>query len=196
MVHSAPNAVKRRFDVAPGVALLLLGTTTLGAFTYPRSEPGSAGHLDLVEKLNVFAPALRDELAGVPEVTLAQRPSAGEWSIKEVVGHLCDHARFLHRRLDMMITLEEPRLDAYDEVALLRERNPQAAGIDALLAEFAAQRAATVELLSELVHWNWSRTGRHEELGRISIRQLVDRAIRHDANHLEQIRTLKAAAPG
>ena len=167
----------------------------MGAFTYPRSEPGSAGHLDLVEKLNVFAPALRDELGGVPEAALAQRPGAGEWSINEVVGHLCDDARFFHQRLDMMISLEEPRLDAYDEQEVASRRDAQGASISDLLHEFSAQRAATVELLSELVHWNWSRTGRHEEQGRISIRQLVDQTIAHDANHLEQIRTLKAAAP-
>lgn len=165
----------------------------MGAFTYPRSEPGSAGHLDLVERLNVFAPALCDELAGVPEVTLAQRPSAGEWSIKEVAGHLCDHARFFHQRLDMMINLEEPRLDAYDEQEVASQRDAQGASISDLLHEFSAQRAATVEMLSELVHWNWARTGRHEELGRISIRQLVDRAIRHDENHIAQIRSLKGA---
>ncbi len=51
-------------------------------------------------------------------------------------------------------------------------------------------------MLGDLVHWNWARTGRHEELGRISIRQLVDRAIAHDETHLEQIRALKAEATG
>ncbi len=46
-------------------------------------------------------------------------------------------------------------------------------------------------MLADLVHWNWARQGRHEELGRLSIRQLVDRTLRHDETHLEQIRGLK-----
>ena len=166
----------------------------MGAFTYPRSEPGSGGHMDLVERLSSFAATLRQEVAGLPQAAAAARPSGGGWSISDVLGHLCDHARFLHRRLSTMIALEEPRLAAYDEEALARERDAQAAAIGELLAEFSARRAATVELLAELVHWNWARTGRHEELGRISIRQLVDRAIRHDETHLEQIRRLKAEA--
>lgn len=163
----------------------------MGAFTYPRSEPGSGGHQDLVERLNAYVATLRNELAGLPDAVLSYRPREGGWSIKEVCGHLRDHAQFLHRRLYVMINLEEPRLEAYDQEALVRERNPQAAPIEELLAEFSAQRAETVGMLADLVHWNWARTGRHEELGRVSVRQLVDRALLHDETHLAQIRSLK-----
>jgi len=166
----------------------------MGAFTYPRSEPGSGGHMDLVERLNTFPNALRQELAGVPETAAIARPADGSWSIDDVLGHLCDHARFLHQRLSMMINLEEPRLASYDEGELAAARHAQSASRRDLLTEFSERRAATVEMLSELVHWNWARAGRHEELGRISIRQLVDRALAHDQNHLEQIRALKQAA--
>lgn len=168
----------------------------MGAFTYPRSEPGSGGHMDLVERLNAFPGVLRGELAGISAAATAARPADGSWSVNDILGHLCDHARFLHQRIWRISNLEEPRLAGYDEEALVADRNAQASSADALLAEFSAQRAATVELLSGLVHWNWARAGRHEQLGRISIRQLVDRAITHDERHLQQIRTLKATAPG
>ena len=166
----------------------------MGAFTYPRSEPGSAGHQDLVERLNANTATLRREVAGLPEAVLTYRPGGGAWSIKELCGHLRDHAQFLHRRLFTMIKLEEPRLESYDQEALVREHNPQAAPIEELLAELTAQRNATVELLADLVHWNWARQGRHAELGRVSIRQLVDRALQHDDTHLAQIRGLKEEA--
>jgi hypothetical protein len=166
----------------------------MGAFTYPRSEPGSAGHLDLVERLAANAAAFRSGLAGLSEATLARRPAEGGWSVKEIIGHLRDHAQFLHRRLDMMSKLEEPRLEAYDQEELVRERNPQAAPVQELLGEFTSHRAETIQLLSDLVHWNWARPGRHPTLGRISIRQLVDRALAHDELHLAQIRSLKEQA--
>jgi len=166
----------------------------MGAFTYPRSEPGSAGHMDLVERLNAKAATLRSEVEGLPESVLTHRPAEGEWSIKEVVGHLCDHAQFLHRRLFMMINLEEPRLELYDQEALVRERNPQGVPIKQILNEFSTQRAETIDMLADLVHWNWARQGRHAELGRLSIRQLVDRALLHDESHFEQVRRLKAEA--
>ncbi len=166
----------------------------MGAFTYPRSEPGSSGHMDLVEALNAMSPALQRELNGLSEAVLTLRPADSEWSIKEVCGHLRDDAQFFHQRLFAMIKLEEPRLEAWDQEALVHERNPQAAPIDELLAEFAAQRGETVEMLADLVHWNWARQGRHAELGRVSIRQQVERKVRHDEAHLEHIRRLKEQA--
>jgi len=161
----------------------------MGAFTYPRSEPGSAGHQDLVEKLNTLSFALRRELGALPDA-VAGRRAGDEWSIKEVVGHLCDHARHTHTRLFRMINQEEPRLPAWDQDDAARERSANAASLASLLDELASQRAETVEMLAGLVHWNWARTGRHEELGRISIRQLVDRAIAHDDEHLAQLREM------
>ncbi|MEX0786921.1 MAG: DinB family protein [Dehalococcoidia bacterium] len=164
----------------------------MGAFTYPRSEPGSAGHLDLVEALNVFMPLLAAEIDGLSNEVAAKRPAEGDWSINEVVGHLGDHARFLRERIDRMIKLEEPRLASWDQDEQWRERSPQDVDLQQLFREFSEHRTATVEQLSELVHWNWARQARHETLGRVSIRQLVERAIAHDENHLEQIKALRA----
>ena len=166
----------------------------MGAFTYPRSEPGSGGHQDLVEKLNAFRTQLRGEVEGLSDSALSYRSHDDEWSIKQVAGHLCDHAAHLHRRLYRMIKQEEPRLPPWDEHDASHERDAQNQPLGELLDAFVSQRGETVEMLAELVHWNWARTGRHEQLGRISIRQLVDRAIAHDENHLAQIRTLKDAA--
>lgn len=166
----------------------------MAAFTYPRSEPGSSGHQDLVERLNAITPALHREVTGLPEETLTYRPSKGEWSIKEICGHLRDDAQFLHKRLSAMIKLEQPYLESWDQDVLMRERNPQAAPIEELLNEFSAQRAETVEMLADLVHWNWARQGRHEQWGRLSIRQLVERALEHEEEHLAQIRRLKEQA--
>lgn len=150
--------------------------------------------MDLVERLNAIAPALRSEVAALPEETVTAAPAENEWSIKQVCGHLCDNATFLHRRLFKMIKLEEPDLESWDQDVEMEKRNVQAAPIDDLLAEFAAQRAETVDMLAGLVHWNWARTGRHAEYGRISIRQLVDRALAHEEAHLDQVRALKQQA--
>lgn len=166
----------------------------MGAFTYPRSEPGSGGHQDLVERLNAVTPALRREVTGLPDAVLTHRPGEGEWSMKEICGHLRDDARFVHKRLHAVAKLEQPYLEPWDQDVEMRKHNPQAAPIEDLLAEFSAQRADTVELLADLVHWNWARQGRHAVRGRISIRQLVDVAIEHEEDHLDQLRRVKAQA--
>ena len=162
----------------------------MAAFTYPRSEPGSGGHLDLVERRSAFPAALRREVEGLPEAVLTYRPAEDEWSIKEICGHLCDDARVRHQRLFKMIKLEEPRLEPYDPNELARVRNAQSQPIDDLLAEFSAQQAETVAMMANLVHWNWARQGRHEERGRLSIRQQVELWLEHEAEHLAQVRAL------
>jgi hypothetical protein len=168
----------------------------MGAFTYPRSEPGSGGHLDLVERLNSNTQTLQSELGDLSDAALSSRPKEKEWSMKETVGHLCDVGAVLHKRLHMMIKLEEPRLAAYDAQELAAQRDAQSARVSELLAEFAAQRAETVDMLADLVHWNWARPGRHPTLGRISIRQQVDEWLAHEAEHLDQIRQLRGEAMG
>jgi len=162
----------------------------LGAFTYPRSEPGSAGHQDLVERLNAQISVLRREVANLPDSILS-RSSGGDWSVKDVIGHMCDASHAVHKRLAMMITLEEPRLAGYDGSELASARGAGSARIEDLLAEYVTQRRETVDMLSELVHWNWARPGRHPKLGRISIRQQVELWLDHEDGHLAQIRSLK-----
>jgi len=163
----------------------------LGAFTYPRSEPGSAGHQDLVERLNAHAATLRHEVANLSEPLLTQRVG-DDWSIKDVVGHLCDWSHLVHKRLHMMINLEDPRLAGLDQEELAKVRNANATPIGDLLKEYAAQRAETVDMLADLVHWNWARPGRHPHAGRISIRQQVEMWLDHEDEHFAQIRALKS----
>src|ERR1700693_5485889 len=122
MVHSPPTLEQHRgLKSAAWYGRLCrrlqsaVGWRDMGAVNYPRAEPGSGGHQDLVDRLTAYSAVLRSELAGLPEAALARRPTENEWSIKDVVGHLCDHAQFLHRRLYTMIKLEEPRLAAYDQ---------------------------------------------------------------------------------
>ena len=165
----------------------------MGAFTYPRSEPGSAGHQDLVERLNGQIAALRSAIAGVSDPVLG-RPNGDGWSMKDVVGHLCDVSHVLHERLRRMITLEEPKLLAYDAEQMKAEKNASAMRLEDLLSEYATQRSSTVEMLSELVHWNWARPGRHPKLGRISIRQQVELWLEHEDDHLAQIASMREAA--
>ena len=151
--------------------------------------------MDLVERLNATTSVLRREIEGLSDKEVSFRPSEGEWSIKEVLGHLCDYARFFHTRLFQMINQEQPLLPSWDQEEQWRERNAQNALVQDLLFEFSTQRGETVDMLADLVHWNWARQGRHQEHGRLSIRQLVELALAHEEeHHLPQLRQLKEQA--
>lgn len=153
-----------------------------------------AEQLHITEALKAIPGRVAREVEGLSEGQLRFRPGDGEWSIKEVCGHLRDFAEINDRRLHRMATQERPLLHGYDQEQLVRERNPQEVEIGTILEELLAHRLRTVALLSELVHANWARQGRHMETGAISIRQFTERIIAHEEMHLEHIRALKAQA--
>ncbi|HYM28156.1 MAG TPA: DinB family protein [Steroidobacteraceae bacterium] len=164
-------------------------------FTYPRNEPGTQGHLDLVEALRVMPQQLAEALRGVTSAEAVRRGAPGRWCIKELVGHLRDAAEVYHQRLYMMATQTDPVLEPYDQDAFAAEHHYMDRDIDAMLRELASFRAVTVELLTTLVNWNWARTGQHLETGRLSIRQIVEHMVEHETGHIGEIRRLRAGAP-
>ncbi len=164
-------------------------------FTYPRQEPGTQGHLDLVEPLQSLPRDVAAELKGLYAPQLTFRDQDGGWCIQEVLGHLADAAEVYHKRIYMMSTQTDPILEPYDPDAFARDHAYLERPAAELLDKLRHWRAETVQLLTTLVNWNWARTGRHLEVGRLSIRQIVEHMIEHEAGHLATIRALRAAAP-
>ena len=164
---------------------------TGNVFIYPRNEPGTRGHLDLVEPLREMPDVLEAELRGATDAEATRRPAEGQWCIKEIAGHLRDAAEVYHKRLYMMSTQTDPILEPYDQEAYAREHGYMDRSIDSMLAELRRYRSQTVELLTTLVNWNWARSGQHLEAGRMSIRQVVEHMVEHEAAHVADIRELR-----
>jgi hypothetical protein len=163
--------------------------------TNVRIEPGTLGHLDLVEPLRALPDDLRDVLSGIREQQALYREPQDAWCIKEIVGHLRDAAEVYHKRLYMMSTQTDPILRPYDQDAWVTEHDYVGRPLEQMLDELHDFRARTVYLLTTLVNWNWARTGQHLERGRTSIKQLVEYMVEHEAEHLADVRRLRAAAP-
>jgi hypothetical protein len=160
---------------------------TPNVFTFPRNEPGTRGHLDLVEPLRIMPRNVTELVRGLTGAQLTSKPAADTWCVKEIVGHLRDAAEVYHKRLYMMSTQTDPILEPYDPDAYAREHRYLERPTDEMLAEMRAWRLDTVQLLTTLVNWNWARTGQHLEDGRLSIRQIVEHMIDHEAEHLRDI---------
>jgi hypothetical protein len=160
-------------------------------FTYPRNEPGTMGHLDLVEPLRALPKQLEEALKQISESQARFAAPGGGWCIKEIIGHMRDNAEIEHKRLYMMSTQTDPILEPYDPDVLAAERHYADRDVREMLAELAGVREKTVRLLTTLVNWNWARTGQHREAGRMSIRQLVEEMIDHEAEHLNEVRRLR-----
>jgi len=164
---------------------------TPNVFTYPRNEPGTQGHVDLVEPLRTLPRELDAAISGANESELAFRSEEQGWCIKEIIGYVSDSTRINHQRLYMMSTQTDPLLEAFDPEA---HRAAQINNdIEALLRTIRTVRSDTVDLLTSLVNWNWARSGQHATFGRMSIRQLVEHMVADEGAHLEEIRQLRDA---
>lgn len=170
-----------------------MSSQTPNVFIFPRIEPGTRGHLDLVEPLRAMPGDLSDMLKGITLAEARFRPASDKWCIQELVGHLRDSAEIYHQRLYMMSTQYDPVLPAYDQDAWVIEHDYMGRDLASMLTELAELRADTVRLLTTLVNWNWARTGQHVERGRSSIKQMVEYMIGHEAAHLDEVRALRAA---
>jgi hypothetical protein len=113
--------------------------------------------------------------------------------VKEIVGHLRDAAEVYHKRIYMMSTQTDPVLEPYDPDAYARDHGYMERDLEDMVRDMRLFRSNTVSLLTSLVNWNWARTGRHLEDGRLSIRQIVEHMIEHEAEHLADIRLAREA---
>ena len=147
--------------------------------------------LEIIEGLKHGPNLVAAEIAGVPDAVLRYRPAEGEWSIKEVVGHLRNAAEVWHKRLYATATLTDPKMPLWDAVIGNRETNWQDAALGKLIAGMAEWRAKTVETLVHAV--DWTRLGQHAEIGRRSLKQWADYVLAHDEEHLATIRALKSS---
>jgi uncharacterized damage-inducible protein DinB len=159
---------------------------------------------DLIGGLDAAPDALAGLLAGV-EDDLARLARGGDegWSIVEVVCHLRDCEERALERLRAMRDADEPELAAYDQDALAIERDYAGDDLGRAAAAFAAYRAKHVTALRALPAAARERSGRHEEVGRITILGQTIHIATHDVQHLGQIaralrdaRATRPAAPG
>ena len=82
---------------------------------------------------------------------------------------------------------DAPFLAGYDQDAWAVERDYAHDDLRRAADGFARHRADHVELLGDLSPDEWERTGRHEELGEVTILGQAIHLATHDVQHLAQI---------
>jgi hypothetical protein len=141
---------------------------------------------ELVAQL-ASAPDLLDaSLAAVGVASQSATPGAtGEasWTTSEIIGHLCDAARYWGARMRLAAHEDRPTLQTFDQdsfVALAAYRYVPA---DMLAQEFRLINASNVAMLRGLSAQDWERVGVHSERGPLTIRQIVEIEAGHELEH-------------
>ena len=126
-------------------------------------------------------------LSGVSDEKAAEAYAPGKWTLKEVIGHMCDAERVFGYRLLSIARGDPALLPSFDENLWVPASHASARSMAALMLEFAAVRSSTVQLVGSLTEEAFIRRGTAS--GKvISARALAFVCAGHERHHLTIIR--------
>ena len=115
------------------------------------------------------------------------RPAPDEWSICEIIGHLCAIESPYRARLVRMSLEDNPRMAAIG--CITGDYDPETP-VGILVETLAAMRRETVAFLESLAPLDRGRPGIHSELGAVTLRSQVEALSAHDEEHVARIEKL------
>ncbi len=152
------------------------------------SDPVPLTPPQVAELLRAALTAIRSEVSVLPETALAWHPAAGEWCVKEVLGHLIEaERRGFAGRIRIILSEENPSLENWDQDAVARARRDCERDGRELLDEFSALRLDGAALVAGLEDAALRRGGHHPKVGFLRVVDLLHEWVHHDRNHLRQI---------
>ena len=121
------------------------------------------------------------------------KPAADRWSIGEVLAHLVEVEKVFRQRARNMVEQDVPFLESYDQNAAYNAGVYSSKDATEQLRQFCHERDHTVTWLRYLLAGVAARTGRHAELGTITVAELLSEWAFHDLGHIKQISELYRA---
>lgn len=157
--------------------------------------PFYAGYVERVpEGDDIFAllshqpDELTSLLANISDAQASARPAPGEWSIKEVVGHVCDTERIFAYRAVRIARGDSTPLAGFEQDDFVNATDFNARSLADLTEEFALQRRANVLCLRSLTEGESIRRGIASDAP-VSARALLYIMVGHVMHHVESLQT-------
>ena len=166
------------------------------ASAYTRALLDVLGHRDPVDVLGEMMPWIAERTRTVDRRLLRVPEAAGKWSVIEVLQHLADSDLVFGFRLRMILTEENPAIQAYDQDAWARTFKYRDVPLEVALGQLDSLRAANVHVLQQVSPEQLERIGLHSERGPESAGFLLRLMAGHDLVHRRQVdRILAAVSP-
>ncbi len=150
---------------------------------YVASIPGDDAWPELASQMAEADRLLRT----LPEARALQRYAPGKWSVKEVIGHLCDNERVFAYRALRFARGDETPLANFDENLYVETGGFDRRPLTDLLDELRVIRSATLALFRTFDQEALSRSGIARGL-RTSVRAMVWVTVGHMRHHFAVLR--------
>jgi hypothetical protein len=138
--------------------------------------------------------AVAEALLKITPEELDARPAPGQWSAREIVHHLGDSEMTAAVRLRMLLALDRPKIQGYDQDEFARRLyydRPHEMSLEL----FRTARSSTAEILDRLTPEQWVREGTHSEIGPFGVEDWLKTYAEHAHKHARQIMVARGAAP-
>jgi DinB superfamily len=157
----------------------------------------SITEFNLAEAIAVLrrTPAALDALLrGLPDIWVRGNEGKDTWSAFDIVGHLIvgERTDWMPRARIILENGEARPFDPFDRFA--QAKHNQGKSLPQLLDEFARLRSENLASLQSLnlQPKDWTRRGRHPELGVVTLSQLLATWAVHDLTHVHQLSRVMA----
>lgn len=126
-------------------------------------------------------------LSGVSDERASRAYGPGKWTLKEVVLHMCDAERVFCYRLLRIARGDATPLPGFEQDEWVPHSGANARSLPSLLLEFAAIRAATLQLMDNVEPAAWARRGIASDKP-VSARGLAYICAGHERHHQRILR--------
>ncbi len=160
------------------------------------------GYVDLISDGVDPRDVLRDQLSALPGLMITvseegaeHRYAEGKWSIKEVMGHLCDTERILSYRLLRVMSGDQTPLAGFEESEYVPAGRFDGRALGDLVSEWEIVRQSTVALVESILPDVFSNSTVANDAP-VSTRALLFIVAGHTQHHMEILRARYGVGAG
>ena len=146
----------------------------------------------IIEQFERGGEKLRRAIAGLSREDLLAFPVPGTWSIQQIVIHLADSELVGVDRMKRVIAEENPLLIGYDETKFSQRLFYEEQSAEAAVTLVDVSRREFAKVLRKLPAEAFSRTGVHNEVGKVTLGELVQKYVKHLDHHLKFVHEKRA----
>lgn len=151
----------------------------------------SSKTVNLVHKYEDGPGDLIASVDGLSDRELDKRFAPKKWTIRQQVHHIADAELNLVYRMKKIIAEDNPLFVAFDQTKWADSFLYERASVEGPMALFFTLRASMTPILKSLKESDFSRTGIHNEDGKVTLLAVFEHAVAHFEHHLKEIEKIK-----
>ena len=149
---------------------------------------------EVLERLEASPSLFLEAIRPLSPHRLDWKPQGTAWGATDVLRHLRDAQSVLAQRVDTILDEDNPTLEFKPVFAWTNQQTGETESGESIFESYASSRRDSVSRLRGITPQDWTRTGLHEEFGRVTLLEQASYFAAHELTHLRQLEQLGGTA--